>query len=84
MSNSVIQPGLDFLLFSPGDILFLFLKLLLLAGFLIYLIFSFMLIRQTTLMEETFKTALGPLLKLFSIAHFLVSVGIFVFAIVTL
>ncbi len=84
MNNAAVQPGLDFLLFSPETVALLFVKLLLLAGFFIYLIFSFLLIRQTTLMESTFKTALGPVLKIFAIAHFLVAVGVFTLAIVTL
>lgn len=84
MNNPSVQPGLDFLLFSPETVALLFVKLLLWAGFFIYLVFSFLLIRQTTLMEATFKTALGPVLKIFAIAHFLVAVGIFTFAIVTL
>ena len=62
----------------------LFLKILFLLGFFIYAVFAFMVIRQTTLMEGTYKTSLGPFLKLFAIAHFVVAVGVLVLAILTL
>jgi hypothetical protein len=82
--NNDISPGLDFLTFDPNVLLDGFLKILFISGFLIYLIFAFMVIRQTSLMEESYRTALGPFLKLFALAHFLVAVGIFVFAFIAL
>ena len=79
--NTGLLPITGIISLEGANSLFLtFLKIMFLAGFLIYSVFAFMIIRQTTLMENTYKTTLGPLLKLFSIAHFLVAVGVLVLA----
>lgn len=84
MNGFQITPGGAEIVLQPSNILFLLLKVGFLAGFLLYIVFSFMIVRQVQLMEETFKTALGPFLKVFAIAHFLVAVAVFVLAIITL
>lgn len=82
--NNVLPSGTFFSLEGTGSLLHVFLKLLLVAGFFLYMVFAFMVIRQTTLMENTYRTGLGPLLKLFAIAHFLVTVGVFALALFAL
>ncbi len=75
--------GIWFLAPNPGGVttaLEWFLRIVLLLAFLIYMIFAFVIIRQNTLMDSTFKTSLGPVLRLFGFAHFVVSVGVFLLA----
>ena len=85
MNGNGLLPDLN--LFAPAgasSILEMFLKVLFISAFFIFMVFSFMVIRQTVLMEKTYKTTLGPMIKLFAVAYFLVSVGIFALVIIIL
>lgn len=60
--------------------LWLGLKVLFILGFLIYLAFAFIVIRQVQVMTKAFKTSAEPFLKLLSYLHLLLAVAVLLFA----
>lgn len=80
----LLPPGNSIDLPPAENVGFFVLKLLFMLGFLLYSIFAFVVIRQVRLMGQTYSTSLGPILMIFAIAHFLVSIAILVFAFIVL
>ena len=59
-------------------------KVLILIAELIYGIFSFIVVRQVTLMNRTFQTDMGPLFSVLAYAHFFVVIAVFILTLILL
>lgn len=60
------------------------LRLLFWAIFILYFLFALVVVRQVTLMDQTIKTPLAPLLKILAWSHMLVALMVLILAIVSL
>jgi hypothetical protein len=70
-------------LFTAGDYL-LGVKYVLLIVELVYGIFSFVVLRQVSLMNETLQTEIGPFFTLVAYVHFFAVVALFILSIIIL
>ena len=59
-------------------------KILFLIGFVVYVVFAFILLRQTKIMRSTVETPLGSKLRIIAILHFLLSLVLIVVSLVIL
>lgn len=78
--NQVLQ-----LLLRPGFELFLFsglLKIMFLIGFVIYILFATIVVRQVFMMTATIGTPLAPVLKIFALGYLALTIGVFLFVLV--
>ena len=66
--SAIFDPNSPFLIAMP--VVFLAFQFLFLVAFALYVIFSFVMIRQTALMARTVSAVLEPILKLLSWIHF--------------
>lgn len=80
----LLPPGNSVDLPEVGSVGSLLLKILFLIAFLLYSVFAFVVIRQVRLMEKTYHTPLNTVLTIFAWAHFLVAVGVLIFAFLVL
>jgi hypothetical protein len=53
-----------------------FVKFLFIIGALLYVAFSFVVVRQITLMRQTIITSLSPLLQILGYVHLLFAIGV--------
>jgi len=53
-------------------------------AFFLYFLFALLVLRQTFLMAQTFKTTAEPVLKIFAFIHLLFALGLVVLALVVL
>lgn len=60
------------------------LKILTIAGLVLYTIFSLILVRQEQLMADVLEEGFEPILRLLVMAHLIASVGLLIFAFVLL
>lgn len=60
--------------------IFIILKALVLFGLGMYIIFSFVIVRQEQLMSQVLKEAFEPVLRLATILHLAAAIGVFVLA----
>ena len=60
------------------------LRLLFWAAFILYFLFAVVVVRQVTLMDETIKTPLAPVLKIISWSHLIVALMVLVLALISL
>lgn len=67
-----------------GISIWLIAKIFALFALFIYVLFSLVVIRQVRLMIETLDVGLGYPLKLASYAHFILSILVFIFSLITL
>jgi len=65
-------------------LLFLFVKALVVFGLGLYIIFSFVILRQEQLMSHVLEEAFEPVLRLVSVVHFIASIVVFIMAIILL
>ncbi len=59
-------------------------KIFFLVGLSVYLIFAFVIIRQTQIMTNTIKLQFEWIIKILAVIHFLLALGILVFAFISL
>lgn len=59
-------------------------KIVFLVGFLIYIVFAFILVRQVDLMTETLELGHEKIIKYISVAHMVFSVLVFLLALILL
>ena len=70
-----------------GDIsslIFLIVKALAVFGLGLYIIFSFVILRQEQLMSNVLDESFEPVLRLVSVFHFVAAIAVFVMAIILL
>lgn len=84
MNQIDLLPGGGLVISEPMELFFMGLKMLFVLGFLLYTIFSFVIIRQVVLMGNSYKTDLEIPLKLIAVAHFLVALAVFILSILFL
>lgn len=87
MNNPPFIQLIENLLANPGTALgafWLMLKAFYLLGFLIYLAFALIVIRQVRLMSHAYQTVANPIFTLLAILHFFLAVGAFLFALLVL
>lgn len=71
---------------SAGDftIIWSIAKVMSLVALFIYIVFSFVLLRQVKIMTDTIEVGYENVFKLFSYFHFLFAIAVFIFAFITL
>jgi hypothetical protein len=67
-----------------GISVWLIVKIFFLVGLGIYLIFALVVLRQVNIMTDTLDVGFELPVKLLAIAHFIMAIGIFLFALITL
>ena len=66
------------------SLIFLFIKVLIVFGLGLYLIFAFVILRQEQLMARVLEETFEPVLRLVSVIHFVASIAVFLLAIILL
>lgn len=66
------------------NIILLLVKLLLIVGSLLYLIFAFVVVRQVQVMRSTVLTPLSNVVQILGLVHLLFAVGVLLFFILVL
>lgn len=74
----------EFGLISDMDVLSLVLKAGAVLGYLFYIIFAFVVVKQVYLMTDTLKVGLEWLLRFVSLAHLAFSIGAFIVTLIIL
>jgi hypothetical protein len=59
-------------------------KVSLLLGQVVYAVFAYLIVRQISLMNQTFKTSLGPIFSLLGYIHFYAVLGLMVLTLILL
>jgi hypothetical protein len=78
--SSAFDPNSPFLIAMP--VVFLVFQFLFLVAFALYVIFAFVVVRQTSLMARTVSAPLEPALKFLTLAHLVGAIGIWILAFV--
>jgi hypothetical protein len=83
MFLQLISSPFDLFQVTPVDLtglFFLFIKILILLGFFLYILFAFLAVRQIEEMRQTVVTPLSSLIRVVGYVHLLLAIGAFLFA----